>query len=494
MEVCEVINLMDKHAIIRLKNQGYSNREAAKILKINRKTIGKYWNEYKDNVKKLDDPSLDRSLIQEKIAKAPSYDSSNRKKVKYTKEVDDYLDEILAMEKRKDEVLKNHKQQLSVVQIHKMIKDKGFDISYPSIAVYVRKKRNINKECFIKQEYDFADRLEYDFGEVKLVIAGKVCKFYLAVLSSPASNFRWAYLYKSQNQEVFFDSQVRFFDMVGGMYREVVYDNMKNVVHKFVGRNEKELNPKLIEFANYYGFSVNVTNCFSGNEKGHVEGSVRIVRKNAFAEKYEFDSYEDACIYLEKSLIDLNKDSLIEEEKKKLLDLRPRYELASISEHKVDKYSLIQVDRNKYSVPDYMVGRSVLVRKYAREIKIYINEKLLAIHKRKDGPNEYSIDITHYLDSLARKPGAIRNSLALKSHPDLKAIFDKYFTSDPKKFISLIEDNKDKDMDQLLGLLKSYANSKDEIDVIDIVKVDNDIEIKARKIVASYDSLCIGGK
>lgn len=160
---------MDKNAIIRLKNQGYSNREAAKILKIDRKTIGKYWNEYKDNVTKLDDPNLDRALLQEKIAKAPSYDSSNRKKVKYTKEVDEYLDEILAMEKKKDKVLKNHKQQLSVVQIHKMIIDKGFDISYPSIAVYVRKKRNLNKECFIKQEYDFADRLEYDFGEVKLL-------------------------------------------------------------------------------------------------------------------------------------------------------------------------------------------------------------------------------------------------------------------------------------------------------------------------------------
>lgn len=485
---------MDKHAIIRLKNQGYSNREAAKILKIDRKTIGKYWNEYKDNVKKLDDPNLDRALLQEKIAKAPSYDSSNRKKVKYTKEVDEYLDEILAMEKKKDKVLKNHKQQLSVVQIHKMIIDKGFDISYPSIAVYVRKKRNLNKECFIKQEYDFADRLEYDFGEVKLLISGKLCKLYIAVLSSPASNFRWAYLYKSQDQEVFFDSQVRFFDMIGGMYREIVYDNMKNVVHKFVGRNEKKLNPKLIEFANYYGFSINVTNCFSGNEKGHVEGSVRIIRKKTFAEKYEFDSYEEACKHLEDSLVDLNKDSLIEEEKKKLLKLRPRYELASISEHKVDKYSLIQVDRNKYSVPDYMVGRIVLVRKYAREIKIYVNDKLLARHKRKDGANEYSIDINHYLDSLARKPGAIRNSLALKSHPDLKAIFDKYFTSNPKKFIKLLEENKGKDMDQLLDLLKIYANSKDEIDVIDIVKLDSDIEIKARKIVASYESLCVGGK
>ena len=89
------------------------------------------------------------------------------------------------MKKRKDELLKNHKQQLSVAQIHKMIKDNGFDISYPSIAVYVRKKRNINKEFFIKQKYDFADRLEYDFGELKLLIAGKLSKFHLAVLSSP---------------------------------------------------------------------------------------------------------------------------------------------------------------------------------------------------------------------------------------------------------------------------------------------------------------------
>ena len=100
---------MDKHAIIRLKNQGYSNREAAKILKIDRNTIGKYWNEYKDNVTKLDNPNLDRDLIQEKIAKAPSYDSSNRKKVKYPKEIDDCLDEILAMEKKKDKALKTHK-------------------------------------------------------------------------------------------------------------------------------------------------------------------------------------------------------------------------------------------------------------------------------------------------------------------------------------------------------------------------------------------------
>lgn len=46
MEEFEVIDLMDKYAIINLKNKGYSNREVSRILSINRKTVGKYWNEY----------------------------------------------------------------------------------------------------------------------------------------------------------------------------------------------------------------------------------------------------------------------------------------------------------------------------------------------------------------------------------------------------------------------------------------------------------------
>lgn len=44
----------------------------------------------------------------------------------------------------------------------------------------------------------------------------------------------------NQKKDVFLDSHVRFFEMVGGVYREVVYDNMKNVVTRFIGRNEKE--------------------------------------------------------------------------------------------------------------------------------------------------------------------------------------------------------------------------------------------------------------
>ena len=69
---------------------------------------------------------------------------------------------------------------------------------------------------------------------------------------------------------------------------------MRNVVNKFVGRSEKVLNEDLINMALYYGFKINVTNCFSGNEKGHVEGSVKFIRNKVFSKDYRFVSEDVA--------------------------------------------------------------------------------------------------------------------------------------------------------------------------------------------------------
>ena len=41
-----VKDLMEKHTIIRVKQEGHSNRSVAKILGIERKTVAKYWNEF----------------------------------------------------------------------------------------------------------------------------------------------------------------------------------------------------------------------------------------------------------------------------------------------------------------------------------------------------------------------------------------------------------------------------------------------------------------
>lgn len=482
---------MDKHTIIKLKKQGHSNRSIAKLTGIDRKTVARYWNEYNHQIELLHSPDSDVKAIQEAIVSEPSYNVSSRTARKYNDEIDERLDEILLQEDKKNKILGSHKQNLTKLQIHQALSNDGFDISYSTIAIKINEKRNKAKESFIKQTYDLGQRLEYDFGEVKLIIKNKMDTFYLAVISSPAADFRWAFLYKNQKKDVFMDSHVKFFEMVGGAYKEVVYDNMKNVVTKFIGRNEKQLNEDLIKMSIYYGFEINVTNCYSGNEKGHVEGSVKIIRNHVFATNYEFTTFEDAEIYLHSMLLKMNESSTIDAEKECLLPYKPKLELSTISSNDVNKYSFIQVENNFYSVPDYLVGKVVSVKSYYDKVAVYSHNIFVCEHKKIDGFNGISIDIRHYLNSFLKKPGAIKNSLALKSIPHLKSIYDKYFNTNPKRFIEILAKNKELDLKELVMIFEDYTKVFSNSVPVDNIVAAKDIYQTTKAQMIRYDELCI---
>jgi transposase len=446
---------MDKNAIITMKAKGKSNREVARLAGVNRKTVAQYWSEYQQQVSELGENPTNREL-QQLICQEPAYDSSSRGPVKYTPEIDSAIDAILAEEKAKGDALgPTHKQRLSCRQIHERLTGDGYDIGLTTITQHVGEKRRRAKEAFIRQEYDFGKRLEYDFGEVMLLIAGIKGTYHMAALSSPASGHRWAYLYKTQRKEAFLDSHVRFFEQMGGAWEEMVYDNMRNVVSRFIGRKEKELNPDLIKMSNYYGFSINVTNCYRGNEKGHVESSVKHIRNRVFAKRYSFASFEEAAQYLQDELVVLNRESLMEEERLCLLPPRPPLELAHISEQSVDKYSFICVENNFYSVPDHLVGRSVTVKNYLASIDVFCGLDKVCAHEKADGYHQERVDIFHYLKTLERKPGAVRNSKALRTRSALKELFDSRFKDSPRELIALLRKHGDRPDDELVALVKA---------------------------------------
>lgn len=205
-------NLLDKSAIIKLRLNGMSNRSIAKELGINRKTVNKYWNEYTTNVSTLVTATDKTEIlnIQENIVSKPKYNSESRTRRKITKEFLDFLNSILEDEINKIKILGPNKQGLTKLQIYELLKKQGFNVSYSTVVAEINKIKKAGKECFIRQEYDFGDRLEYDFGEVKLLIHGILKRYYIAVLSSPASNFRWCYLYDNCKKQVFMDSHVNF--------------------------------------------------------------------------------------------------------------------------------------------------------------------------------------------------------------------------------------------------------------------------------------------
>ena len=54
-------------------------------------------------------------------------------------------------------------------------------------------------------------------------------------------------------------------------------------------------------------------------------------------------------------------------------------------------------------------------------------------------PNDNRFDIQHYLKVLKVKPGALRNSYALRQTPaGLQRLFDTYFVDSPRDFVELL--------------------------------------------------------
>lgn len=490
-----MMEFMDKKDILDLKQQGVSNRETARRLGVDRKTVAKYWKEYKLGMTQLNEKDADTRAIQEELYKKPKYQSARRGVRKYTQELEDRLREMLAEERRKDTILgPGHKQKLTNKQIHQKLLDEGFDISRATINIKLAKIRDKKKEVYIRLQYDLGDRLEYDFGEVRLDCGEGVKTYHMAVLSSPGGSFRWCYLYTNQKKAVFMDSHVKFFEMMGGGYREVVYDNMRNVVTKFIGKNEKELNEELLKMSLYYGFKINVTNCFKANEKGSVEKSVDVLRNEVFAANWKFNSLEDARTYLHSRLLKLNENSQMEDEKKHLTPYQPPLELAAISENKVNTSSMISVDTAFYSVPEHLVGKTVVVKKYHDEIRVFANNTPVCRHKRIFGNGKMQVDIYHYLNTLHKKPGAVKNSVALRQIPRLKAIFDTHYANKPKQFIEEFMANKHLDIDAIIEYFEEKTANKGEFTAISVVKPVSSVVTGTRAFIANYSTLVnVGG-
>lgn len=459
-----MITLFDKVHIIKLiEDEGLSIRAVSRKTGRDRKTITKYYNEYLDLKEKLEktDCDIEARDLQNSIIEKPTYTKRKRVNRKWSKEMDDFMDHHLELEN--DRSVKfgiNHKQKLTNVMMHELMLEAGFDIGISTVRINMIEKRQKIKEVFIRQTYLPGQRFEFDYGEVLLMINREKVKMYLAVISSPYSDYRTAYLYNNQNQKTFLDAHNRLFEEIGGIPQEMVYDNMRNVVTKFIGRNEKQLNKKLVQLAFYYGFNINVTNCFSGNEKGHVEGSVKYIRNKVFTTHYEFDSIEDAEKRLKTKLVELNEKSNIEEEKMHLSKMIKPLDLSEVRNQKVNKYSTVRVENDFYSVPETLVGKKVTVKNYMNDLEVFYNHNLVCRHNKKDGELDYVIDITHFLQTFKCKPGALKNSEALLNNPDLKSIFDKYYSTQPKYFIEILAENKNKSSKELNTILLSNHSPK----------------------------------
>lgn len=419
---------------------------------LNWRTVSKYVKKYKKAQKSALERGLisDGSVLLSEAVDPPKYDSSGRGKRKLSKEM---ISEIEKCLKENEEKVHNgqRKQQMKKIDIHEHLRELGHDIGYTTVATFISELEQKKQETYIRQEYSPGETCEFDWGEVKINIKGRLRRYYMAVFTSAYSNYRFSVLFERQDKISFKRSHALFFEHTEGSFKEMVYDNMKVAVKKFTG-SEKTPTESLLKLSMYYLFRFRFCNVRKGNEKGHVEKSVEYIRRKAFCRKGSdvFETLEEANAYLLEVCRKLNDTpqklangrtgtDLFREERNYLNAQVPPFECSELACKRVDKYGTISVCQNMYSVPEKYTGQMVDVRIYPEKIVCYSNGKEICEHRRTYGSHEWNINIDHYLKTLLRKPGALPGSTAFKnSSQKLKDLYLNYFQDDRKDFIELL--------------------------------------------------------
>ena len=319
----EMITMNKKRKILLHYQNGNNISQIAREEGVARKTVRKYVKEYEENMKKLvsSDETKDGDLeaLIETLSSPPTYDTSKRTRFKLTDKAKEVIDICL---KENEEKIKSHnrKQIMKVVDIHEHLLENNIQVGYTTVCNYVRSQKTLG-EAYIKQNYDYGQTIEFDWGEVKLRINGEQKRFQMALMTTAKGSCHFARLYPHQKMEAFLDSHINGLAYFGGVPNEIVYDNMKVAVKRFVGRFEKEATEDLMKLSMYYGFDYRFCNARRGNEKGHVERGIEFIRRKAFAKQDTFSSLEEANQHLFEKVQKLN------DKKRRWLDDKSPYEV-----------------------------------------------------------------------------------------------------------------------------------------------------------------------
>ncbi len=433
--------------IIKNYREGKSQRTISRELQISRTTVKRYIEEFEAYQNKCNTGSQDLTGY---LSKPSIYRVNNRPKLKLTREVQASIDKLLEEnEQKKHQGLR--KQLLKKCDIYEQLNKQGFQIGYTTVCNYIRTKSIPirSKEAFIRQEYQPGEICEFDWGEIKLHIKGELKRLQLAVFTSSYSNYRYACIYQRQDTLAFMESHVSFFEYTQGVFAQMVYDNMRVAVSKFIGKHEKEPTYALLQLRGHYQFTHRFCNAYRGNEKGHVERSVEYIRRKAFAVKSSFDTLGQAQEWLLVIIEKLNStkqqltgktaNQLFVDEKKNLKQTPPKLICSEQIQLRADKYSTISYRTNRYSVPDHFVGQFIDVKILSNQIQIYQQNTLIASHERSYKNHQWIISIEHYLSTFKQKPGALSGSTALASSSYLKQLYKHYFSDVPRAFIQMLE-------------------------------------------------------
>lgn len=286
---------------------------------------------------------------------------------------------------------------LAASRLYEMVRERGYpgrpDHFRHLVADLELRPRKV-PEAYLRLRGIAGEDAQVDWGHFGKITVGRAEHQLLAfVMVLSWSRMIFLRFYLGGKMENFLRGHQDAFDFFGGVPRRLLYDNLKSAVLERVG-DAIRFHPTLLDFAAHYRYEPRPVAPYRGNEKGRVERAIRYIRSSFFAAREYRDLADlntqarDWCLGVAADR-DWQQDpqqtvgKAFEEEQEKL---RPFPEDSFPCEEKVvtraRKTPYLRFDRNDYSIPHTLLGKTLEVVADLAEVRILDGSKEVARHPR----------------------------------------------------------------------------------------------------------------
>jgi hypothetical protein len=245
----------------------------------------------------------------------------------------------------------------------------------------------------VRFETEAGEQLQTDWGEIVVEIGGVQTKVYFIVNQLGYSRRFHFWCTDSLDAEHTYEGLIMSLEYLGGVPQEVLVDNQKSAVLEHPSNGKVRFNERFLDLATLYGFTPRACRPYRARTKGKDERMVGYIKQHFFVRYRSFESWAHLNQQAEQWLQEeadqrvhgTVKEVVAERFDREKPHLKPlptqRYDTSYQETRHVAWDAYIDVRGNRYSIPDHLVNRTVLIRiGLDGRLRIFHNDELAATH------------------------------------------------------------------------------------------------------------------
>ena len=307
-----------------------------------------------------------------------------------------------------DEFLRN--EVWNVMVILRELQQRGYTGGETIVRDYVRPKRPLREgRATVRFETPPGQQLQHDWGEKIVMVGGRRRKVHFTVNTLGFSRRFHFWCTDTNDAEHTYEGIIRSFEHFGGVTNEVLVDNQKSAVITHRIGEVVRFNDRFLDLAGLYGFTPRACRPYRARTKGKDERMVGYIKHNFFVRFREFETIDHlnelALKWLQEEADHRLQGTVKEIVATRFLREAPflaplpavRYDTSYHEDRLAGWDGYIDVDGNRYTVPDHLRGKRIAIRVSLEGLlTVYEGETMVAEHRLKDRSEGWGTTPEHH--------------------------------------------------------------------------------------------------